>query len=452
MNKEKEQELREQYKDRGELTVNFILFAYEHYGDLLDFSDTCVVDQNTETVLDIKDYCRVKVVPRVFMLQPGTLSFNIIERAINFVDKLREKRKDVAVIPKKTVYKDNRTKTCFLCTIHKKEVFGSPNNILRGRKICRECSNEAKKLTFKKNSLIFYQDRLDDKFGKDRFTILVEESMKNAKDNIIYLRCNRCSTTYELPYSTLRHYISESMKSDPCKTCDKKDKDQKRLKYFIDKFTKLNESKCNLLDLDFSDSYIETVKRGEKYEAKIYNIKCNRCGSYFNTLAHSLMAMVKCPKCSKSSGEILIESWLIKNNLDFEEQHQLKNDEVKRLGHPIGLFIDFTLTIGDKIFWIEFHGEQHYNYCPHFKDDIDDFYSQLKRDEYVCLYCKKNNISFLELPWTLEPAEIVEVLEDILINNIPHPYNFPKIKLNRKKEFPDTGLYRSEFLKQNGLL
>jgi hypothetical protein len=91
MNKEKEQELRDQYKDRGELTVNFILFAYDHYGELLDFSDTYVEDQNKETILDIKDYCRVKVVPRVFMLQPGTFSYNIIDRAISFVEKVRER-------------------------------------------------------------------------------------------------------------------------------------------------------------------------------------------------------------------------------------------------------------------------------------------------------------------------------------------------------------------------
>ena len=130
---------------------------------------------------------------------------------------------------------------------------------------------------------------------------------------------------------------------------------------------------------------------------------------------------------------------------------RLKNNEIEQLGHPIGLFIDFTLTIGNITYWIEYNGEQHYNYCPHLKDDINDFFSQLKRDEYVYEYCKRNNITLIELPWTLKSTEITAILEDILINNIPHPYEFPNIRLNRKKEFPDTGLHRSEFLKQNNI-
>lgn len=452
MNKEKEQELREQYKDRGELTVNFILFAYDHYGDLLDFSDTYVEDQSKETILDIKDYCRVKVVPRVFMLQPGTFCYNIIERAIDFVDKLREKRKDVAVIPKKTVYKGGRTITCFLCTIHKKEIFGSPDNVLRGRKICKECSTESKKIAFKKNSLQFHQERLDEKYGVGRFTILEKESLEETEGNFVFLRCNKCGNVYKLPYSTIRHYICEDMKCDPCPNCDKLEKDAKRLKYFIDKFTTINENRENKLDLDFSKSYVGTVKRGEKYNAKIYNIKCNKCGLYFDVLARSLMYMVKCPHCSMSVGETIIESWLRNNKLEFTEQYSLKTDELEELGYPLGLLIDFTLTIENREYWIEYNGEQHYSYCPHFKDDLNDFYSQLKRDEYVCNYCERNNITLIELPWTLKLEDISCILNDLLINKIPHPYEFPKIRLNRKKEFPDTGLYRSEFLKQNGLL
>jgi hypothetical protein len=69
----------------------------------------------------------------------------------------------------------------------------------------------------------------------------------------------------------------------------------------------------------------------------------------------------------------------------------------------------------------------------------------------VCNYCERNNITLIELPWTLKSEDISCILNDLLINNIPHPYEFPKIRLNRKKGFPDTGLYRSEFLKQNGL-
>ena len=443
------EELTEKYKDRGELTVEFILFAYEHYGDLLDFSDTYVEDQNKETILDIKDYCRIKVVPKSFIKSLGN---KIIERAINFVENLTEKRKDLSIIPKKTVYINNNTKICLLCSIHKKEVFGSPSNILRGRRICKECSDESRRLANKRNSLIFCQNRLNEKYGVGRFTVLIEESINHIKDKITFIRCNKCNSLLKLPYTTLSHYIAETMGSDLCPTCDKQEKDQKRLKHFVDRFTAINESRDIKLDLDFSNSYVETIKRGEKYDAKIFNIKCNKCGLYFDIMAGNLMYVVNCPHCgARSNGETIIGTWLRKNNIEFEEQIMLKNGEIKELGHPVGLFIDFSLTIEDRVYWIEYNGEQHYNYCPHFKDDINDFFSQLKRDEYVYEYCKRNNITLIELPWTLKSTEIIAILEDILINNIPHPYEFPNIRLIRKKEFPDTGLHRSEFLKQNNI-
>lgn len=449
----KEQELREQYKDRGELTVNFISFAYEHYGDLLDFSDTYVVDQNTEeTVLDIKDYCRVKVVPRVFMLQPGTFSYNIIERAINFVTQLREKRKDVAVIPKKTVYKNYSTATTFYCNKHKKEFRGRPDNLLDGKLICKDCVIESKKRTRRLTSLTYYQERLDSIYGIGNLTVLIEESLKDIDSHITVLRCNSCGNIFNVTYSNMANIIAGSHKGYPCTLCEEKKKNEARLKYFIDKFDKLNREEKRYLDFDFSKACLKSVRVGKNLVAKIFNIKCNRCGEYFDMLAGNLLYAVSCPHCRKSSGELVIEGWLKENNILFNTQVKLLNDEVISQGHLRGLLIDFVIETESGTYWIEYHGEQHYVFCTHFKEDLNDFYVQLKRDDYVCDYCKRNNIKFLELPWTLKSTEIVEILKDVLINNTPHPYSFPKIRLNRKKEFPDTGLYRGEFLKQNGLL
>lgn len=452
MNKEKEQELKERYKDRGELTVNFILFAYDHYGELLDFSDTYVENQNKETILDIKDYCRVKVVPRVFMLQPGTLSYNIIERAIDFVDRLREKRKDVAVIPKKTVYKNNSTATIFYCNKHKKEFQGRPDNLIGGKLICKDCVRESKKKTRRLTSLSLYQERLDSIYGVGNLTVLIDESLKNLDSHITVLRCNSCGTIFNVTYSNMANIISGCHKGYPCLICDEKKKNEIRLKYFVDKFNKLNEEEKRYLNFDFSEAYLKSVKVGKNLVAKIFNIRCNRCGEYFDMLAGNLLYAVSCPHCRKSSGELVIEGWLKEHNIPFNTQVRLLNDEIISLGHLRGLLIDFIVETESEVYWIEFHGEQHYVYCTHFKENIDDFYVQLRRDDYVCDYCKKNNIKFLELPWTLKSKEVVEILEDTLINNVSHPYEFPKIRLNRKKEFPDTGLYRGEFLKQNRLL
>lgn len=464
MNKEKEQELREQYKDRGELTVNFILFAYDHYGELLDFSDTYVEDQNKETTLDIKDYCRVKVVPRVFMLQPGTLSYNIIERAIDFVDRLREKRKDVTILPKESVYINNWTHMIFYCKKHNNRYTSKPNNIILGKVACKECYLENRSRSKRITTLKGIQEKLNKKYGENRFTVLIEESLddsilykrkdtnKTIKKTSVHLLCCECHNTFIYPIDTIYKYISGETKGLPCKNCEERINNEKRLQYFIDKFTILNQEEKRYLDFDFSEAYLRSVKIGKHPIAKIFNIKCNRCGEYFDLLYDSLLRAVNCPHCSMSSGETIINGWLRENNVLFQTQVRLQNENIVELGHPRGFIIDFVVEINSETYWIEYHGEQHYTFCTHFKDDINHFYNQLIRDEFISNYCKQNNIKFLELPWTLKSTEITEILGDILINNTPHPYSFPKIRLNRKKEFPDTGLYRSEFLKQIGLL
>ena len=462
MNKEKEQELKERYKDRGELTVNFILFAYDHYGELLDFSDTYVENQNEETILDIKDYCRVKVVPRVFMLQPGTFSYNIIERAISFVEKVRERRKDVTILPKESIYVNNGVHMVFYCKKHNKKYTSKPGNILFGKVACKECNVENKSESKRRTTLEATQKKLDEKYGKDRFTVLVDDSLndielikKSGREYnriIIHIKCNKCQEIIICPLSSLYKFLTGEIKSLPCKRCEEEIKNKDRLNYFVNKFNKLNIEEKRYLDFDFSEAYLKSVKVGKHLSGKIFNIKCNKCGEHFDMLYGNLIHAVSCPHCMKSSGELVIEGWLRENNISFNSQVRILNDDIIKLGHPRGLVIDFMIKFNERTYWVEYHGEQHYVYCNHFKDDVNDFYVQLKRDEFVSDYCKKNNISFIELPWTIKSKELVSILDDLLINNIPHPYEFPKIRLNRKKEFPDTGLHRSEFLKQNGLL
>lgn len=458
------EELTEKYKDRGELTVNFILFAYEHYGDLLDFSDTYVEDQIKETVVDIVGYCRVKVIPRVFMLQPGTLYYNIVERAIDFVEKVRERRKDVTILPKESIYVNNGVHMVFYCKKHNKKYTSKPGNILFGKVACKECNAENKSESKRRTTLEATQKKLDEKYGKDRFTVLIEESLndgilykrkdtnKTIKKTNVHLLCCECHNTFIYPIDVISKYISGEIKGLPCKNCEERINNERRLQHFINKFTTLNQEEKRYLDFDFSEAYLKSVKVGKHFSGKIFNIKCNKCGEHFDMLYGNLIHAVSCPHCMKSSGELVIESWLRENNITFNSQVRILNDDIIKLGHPRGLVIDFVIKFNERTYWVEYHGEQHYVYCNHFKDDVNDFYVQLRRDDYVCDYCKKNNIRFLELPWTLKSKEVVEILEDTLINNVSHPYEFPKIRLNRKKEFPDTGLYRSEFLKQNGLL
>jgi hypothetical protein len=458
MNKEKEQELRDQYKDRGELTVNFILFAYDHYGELLDFSDTYVEDQNKETVVDIVGYCRAKIIPKLFMTP--LLNKWIIERTIDFVDNLKKVKPHVSIIPKKTIYKNAKTLIIVYCIKHKKEFSGLPTDLLNEKKlICKDCRIESVRRIRRTTTLQSYQAKLDNKFGKDKFTILIEETInkldmdtkKTLKDKIefCYVRCNACGTVFN--YTNIRD-INRTIEN-PCPHCKINEKNERSLEIFLNKFNTINKEEAKYLDFDFSQAFFRSVRlKNGRSTGKIFNIKCNRCGKYFDMKCSSLLRMVRCPHCSKSSGELVIEQWLIEKNISFSCQVNLLNEDIISMGHPRGFYIDFVISSEIKTYWIEYNGEQHYTYCTHINKSIDDFYKQLQRDEYIKNYCEKNNIELIELPWTLNSKNVVNILEDILINNTPHPYEFPNIKLVRKKEFPDTGLYRGEFLKQNGLL
>jgi len=50
---------------------------------------------------------------------------------------------------------------------------------------------------------------------------------------------------------------------------------------------------------------------------------------------------------------------------------------------------------------VEYQGEQHYKYIPHFHSTRDSFLNQKYRDEIKRDLCEKNNITLIEVPYTV---------------------------------------------------
>ena len=70
---------------------------------------------------------------------------------------------------------------------------------------------------------------------------------------------------------------------------------------------------------------------------------------------------------------------------------------------------------------IEYNGKQHYKYIPFFHDTLEDFKKQLRRDKEVRDYCERNQIKFIEIPYTIIDTEVSEFLTKTIIENIdPH--------------------------------
>lgn len=117
-----------------------------------------------------------------------------------------------------------------------------------------------------------------------------------------------------------------------------------------------------------------------------------------------------CPKCNASKGELFIEEYLTKQNIVFKKQYCVN---IPTTINPSGqAYIDFYLP--DHDIFIEYNGRQHYIPLDYF-GGILSLEHQKSRDEYVRNFCKDNNYTLIEIPYTMKDAEIIETLNTIKI-------------------------------------
>lgn len=182
------------------------------------------------------------------------------------------------------------------------------------------------------------------------------------------------------------------------------------------------------------ESFLMKVKdkHGDRYNYSKMNfidmenkieIICSNHGSFWQKPKNHIFSGNGCPKCNSSKGELLIENFLILNNINYQKQF-IFND--CRLVNPLPF--DFYLT--DYNICIEFDGIQHSS-----KDKSQSFYhddSIKKRDEIKNLYCKNNNIDLYRISYSK-------------IKNIEKHLN---LFLNRKKILSSTEK-RENFIKKS---
>jgi len=63
---------------------------------------------------------------------------------------------------------------------------------------------------------------------------------------------------------------------------------------------------------------------------------------------------------------------------------------------------------------VEYNGEQHYKYIPHFHTSKDVFYNLKYRDDMKKRLCEQNNITLITVPYTVKHDDI----ENYIKNNI----------------------------------
>ncbi len=127
-----------------------------------------------------------------------------------------------------------------------------------------------------------------------------------------------------------------------------------------------------------------------------------------------------------SYGNEYVKRWLSENNIsNFDRELRITPDKISgKTGY--GIYVDFYVIYNNTTYWIEFNGEQHYNYVRRFHivkdksvDPLDKFNKQLKRDIEERIYCLKNNITLIEIPYTYNTYKLVEeFLNKVLIEKI----------------------------------
>jgi len=63
---------------------------------------------------------------------------------------------------------------------------------------------------------------------------------------------------------------------------------------------------------------------------------------------------------------------------------------------------------------LEYNGQQHYTYTPHFHRNKKNFYSQVHRDDWKRKKCKEMGIKLIEIPYWIIPIDLEEYITNEL--------------------------------------
>lgn len=155
-------------------------------------------------------------------------------------------------------------------------------------------------------------------------------------------------------------------------------------------------------------------------------VRCKICGKESYVKPKNLLNKGYAGCCINSSmfslGETYTINWL-DNHTDlissYEYHYDVPNKQIEGR-NTYRVNIDFRFYINSTEYYIEYNGPQHYRYVSFFQDSLEDYEKQLKRDRNVREFCKANDISLIEIPYTYDSIEkVAEILDRIFINKEP---------------------------------
>ena len=260
------------------------------------------------------------------------------------------------------VYINSVTKVCIICRIHG-EFWQVPSRHLMGDN-CPYCYGRTKKTIeeFIAKACSVHGDRYD-------------YSLSDYKGSLTKV-CIICPIHGEFWMTPNAHLSGQG-----CPKCN--GTPRKNVEQFIAEARLIHGDKYDYSKVDYKNNFTKVC------------IICPIHGEFWQEPRTHLSGH-GCPKCTDSIGESKVMDWLNAHNVEYRTQYHIEL--------PFALFsrnhlrIDFYIPAHNV--FIEYHGKQHYKFCPYFHKTEDKFAEQQDRDRRLREYCKQHKIRLIEIPYT----------------------------------------------------
>lgn len=136
--------------------------------------------------------------------------------------------------------------------------------------------------------------------------------------------------------------------------------------------------------------------------------QCKKCNHEWEAHPDNLLRW-GCPKCNYSRGELLIETFLRENEVEYIPQYKIKIDTTINCSGEAK--VDFFLPKYNT--FIEYNGIQHYVANEYFGGTLQ-LQHQQSRDLFAKEYCISNNINLVIIPYTLADEQVINICKRIL--------------------------------------
>ena len=294
----------------------------------------------------------------------------------DFIKEINIKNPNIEIL---SVYINAKTKVKCKCKIDGYEWEAVPNNLLNN-KGCPKCSKLKKSIHKRKDSKYFINEI---KNINPNIEILEE-----YVGNHIKIKC-KCKIDNHI----WSPYPSSLLQGHGCPKCANtllsKNKTKTHEKFLLE-----------LSEINDEINILTQYSRSDK------NIKCQclKCNSIWEATPHNLLKGKGCPKCKQSKGEKELERFLNIYNINYKTQYKFSDCKNNRT-------LPFDFYIPSLNLCIEYDGRQHYEIVDYF-GGLDGFIDTKIRDTIKTLYCEKNNIKLIRIPyWDFDNIENILIKE-----------------------------------------